>query len=135
MPSAKIDRISIQGFRSFGRTAQTLDISAPIVAVHASNSQGKTSLAEAFEFLLTGEIVRRSLTASSQDEFADALRNVHLQPGEEVYVEAQFIGPDAQPHTLRRTLVSDYGRGSNQGCSSTLRLDCGFRRKSPAIPG
>ena len=61
---------------------QTLEFPSPaLAAVWGPNSQGKTSLAEAVEFLLTGQIVRRALMASDQDDFADALCNVHLPPG------------------------------------------------------
>ena len=82
MTTPRINKIEIQGFRAFGKNAQALAFSSPIAAIWAPNSQGKTSLAEAFEFLLTGQIVRRQLMASTQDEFADALRNAHM-PAEE----------------------------------------------------
>jgi recombinational DNA repair ATPase RecF len=80
MAGLRINKVEIQGFRAFGRKGQTLAFGSAIAAVWAPNSQGKTSLAEAFEFLLTGEIVRRQLMASTQDEFADALRNAHMPP-------------------------------------------------------
>ena len=76
MSPCRIAKLDIQGFRAFGGMEQTLDLPAQLAAVWGPNSQGKTSLAEAVEFLLTGEIVRRDLMASSQDEFAGALRNV-----------------------------------------------------------
>jgi recombinational DNA repair ATPase RecF len=62
-----ISKLEIQGFRAFGRAVQTLDLPSLLAAVCGPNSQGKTSLAEAVEFLLTGQIVRRALMASSQD--------------------------------------------------------------------
>ena len=51
MPSVRINSLTLQGFRSFGRQAQSLTLTAPIAAIYANNSQGKTSLAEAIEFL------------------------------------------------------------------------------------
>ena len=121
MTSSKINKIEIQGFRAFGRNAQTLTFGSLLAAVWAPNSQGKTSLAEAFEFLLTGQIVRRQLTASTQDEFADALRNAHMPAGMPAYVEAEITGADGKPHKVQRTLISDYAK--RQDCQSTLQID------------
>src|SRR5437016_529101 len=118
MPSVRINNLTLQGFRSFGRLAQSLTLTAPIAAVYATNSQGKTSLAEAIEFLFTGEIVRRQLIASAQDEFADALRHAHLPAGMPVFVEAQLLCDDGIERTLRRTLASDYSRGSKHDCQT-----------------
>lgn len=121
MTTPRINKIEIQGFRAFGRNGQTLAFGAPIAAVWGPNSQGKTSLAEAFEFLLTGQIVRRQLMASTQDEFADALRNAHMPAAMPVYVEAEIVGADGAPRTVKRTLVSDYAK--RQDCQSALEID------------
>ena len=121
MTSPRIKRIEIQGFRAFGRERQTLAFGSRIAAVWAPNSQGKTSLAEAFEFLLTGQIVRRQLMASTRDEFADALRNAHMPDGTPTYVEAEITDADGTPHTIRRTLNSDYAKRGD--CQSTLQLN------------
>ena len=121
MPSPRIKRIEIQGFRAFGGEGQTLAFGSRIAAVWAPNSQGKTSLAEAFEFLLTGQIVRRQLMASTRDEFADALRNAHMPDGTPTYVEAEITDADGTPHTIRRTINSDYAK--REDCQSTLQLD------------
>jgi AAA domain len=121
MTNPRINRIEIQGFRAFGRNKQELVFHSPIAAVWAPNSQGKTSLAEAFEFLLTGQIVRRQLMASTQDEFADALRNAHIPAAMPVYVEAEIVGTDGTPHRVKRTLLADYAK--RQDCSSALEID------------
>jgi hypothetical protein len=110
MPGLRIKKLEIQGFRSFGRKLQTLEFPSALAAVWGPNSQGKTSLAEAFEFLLTGRIVRRELVASSQDEFADALRNAHMPAGVPVFVQAEIVDAAGVMHTVRRRLVSDYGK-------------------------
>ena len=121
MTSPKINKIEVQGFRAFGRNRQTLAFGSLPAAIWAPNSQGKTSLAEAFEFLLTGQIARRQLTASTQDEFADALRNAHMPAGMPAYVEAEITSADSKPHKVRRTLISDYAK--RQDCQSTLQID------------
>ena len=121
MSTPKINKIEIQGFRAFGRKGQTLSFGSALAAIWAPNSQGKTSLAEAFEFLLTGQIVRRQLVASTQDEFADALRNAHMPPAMPAYVEAEITGTDGKSHRIRRTLISDYAK--RKDCRSALQID------------
>jgi AAA domain len=121
MTSPRINRIEIQGFRAFGKNKQELAFGSLIAAVWAPNSQGKTSLAEAFEFLLTGQIVRRQLMASTQDEFADALRNAHMPAEMPVYVEAEITGTDGASHKVRRTRLADYAK--RQDCNSSLEID------------
>jgi DNA repair exonuclease SbcCD ATPase subunit len=116
-----IKKIEIQGFRAFGRKAQGLVLPSLIGAVWGPNSSGKTSLAEAFEFLLTGQIVRRELMGSSQDEFTDALTNAHLPLGTEVFVQAEIVGSDAKAHTIKRVLRADYGK--KQDCQTRLEID------------
>ena len=122
MMQPQISRIELQGFRSFGKTRQTLEPSPTISVLWGGNSQGKTSFAEALEFLLTGQIARRELLASMKDEFAEALRNAHIGNGP-VVVEAQIWCGDGKLRRLTRTLVEDYRRGTAAGCVSRLEID------------
>jgi hypothetical protein len=115
-----IKQIEVQGFRAFGKSAQFLAFNSLIACVWGPNSQGKTSLAEAIEFLLTGQIVRRELLASAQDEFADALRNVHMPKDLPVYVQAT-IAANGKSYFVKRTLSADYGK--KQDCQSILEID------------
>lgn len=117
----KIRSLTVKGFRAYGAIPQTLDLPGDITAVWGPNSTGKSSLAEAFEFLLTGGIVRRQLMASGVDEFADALRNAHLPTGNDVRVSARITSPDGGEHVLTRVLVSDYSK--KQECTSHLEVD------------
>src|SRR5688572_17389326 len=100
MPTLK--RITIQGFRCFGAQPQTLSFASNVAAVWGPNSNGKTSLCEAIEFLLTGCTIRREMLASAQDEFAGALRNAHVSETADVFVEAEFEAPTGR-RTVRRT--------------------------------
>ena len=121
MPALRISKLEIQGFRSFGRKPQTLTFTSPIAAVWAPNSHGKTSLAEALEFLLTGRLLRRELLASSQDEFADALRNAHIPAATPVSVQAEIAALDGKKHLVKRTLTADYEKRAD--CRSLLEVD------------
>jgi tetratricopeptide (TPR) repeat protein len=117
----RIQRIDLQGFRGFGASPQSFMLPDSVVALWGGNSQGKTSLAEAVEFLLTGHIMRRELLASAKDEFSHALRNAHIPDSVAVFVEAHFLCPDGVCRRLRRTLTTDY-EGS-AACVSKLEID------------
>ena len=110
MTAPRLRSLTVKGFRAYGAAEQTLNLPADIAVVWGPNSKGKTSLAEAIEFLLTGRIARRELMASSQDEFADALRNAHLPPEQQVYVAATVIGQDGASHQVKRVLTADYAK-------------------------
>lgn len=121
MTQPRIRSLTVRGFRSYGAIEQELKLPGDLTVAWAPNSKGKTSLAEAFEFLLTGRIVRRDLMASSKDEFADSLRNAHLPDDQDVYVRALISMPDGTVHSLRRVLTRDYGMRND--CQSRLELD------------
>ena len=117
----KATYLEVRGFRSYGTAAQRLELRAPLAVVHADNSQGKTSLAEALEFLFTGGTTRRLLLGGSPGEFQDALRNVHLAGTSPVYVEVGLDDGTGSVRVLRRELTCDYQRASD--CTSTLTVD------------
>ncbi|HTO00107.1 MAG TPA: AAA family ATPase [Microthrixaceae bacterium] len=117
----RVDYIEVQGFRSFGTESQRIEFNSKLAIIHADNSQGKTSLAEAVEFLLAGTISRRQLGGGSPAEFQDSLRNAHLSDGSVVYVAVGLSEDDGASHVLRRSLTSDY-QGAGE-CSSQLTLD------------
>ncbi len=119
--TCRISKLEIQGFRAFGRAVQNLDLPSLLAAICGPNSQGKTSLAEAVEFLLTGQIVRRALMGSSQDEFADALRNAHLPAGTQVFVQATITDSAGAPRVVKRVLKTDYSK--KQECETVLTID------------
>lgn len=114
--------LEIRGFRAFGTEARTLQLDAPLVVVHAGNSQGKTSLAEGIEFLLSGQNSRRELLGGAKAEYNDSLRNAHLPTtNADVYVEAVVRSTDGAIHRIRRELLCDFGQGTE--CDSRLLLD------------
>jgi tetratricopeptide (TPR) repeat protein len=117
----RIRRLEIRGFRAFGAEPQVLEFHGPMAVVWGPNSQGKTSLAEAIEFLLTGKTVRRELVASAKREFADALRNAHLPATEDVFVSAEIDDTTGQVHGIQRWLLRDYS--GRDPCESELTID------------
>lgn len=117
----RLRRLEVQGFRAFGAERQVLDFEKDLAFIYAPNSQGKTSLSEAIEFLLSGHTSRRDLQGSAVREFADALRNAHLPNGQEVVVHAVIIGIDGNQHIVERKLTRDYT--AKDSCASTLTVN------------
>lgn len=114
--------VEIRGFRAFGVEPRKLSLDATLVIAHAGNSQGKSSLAEALEFLIAGRSSRRDLLGGAKAEYDDSLRNAHLPEGDDdVYVAAGVRTSDGAVHVIRRELVADFGHGAE--CASRLVVD------------
>ena len=122
LPRTRLIRIEIRGFRAFGTEPRRLDFDAPLIVVHAGNSQGKSSLAEAVEFLFAGTSSRRELLGGAKAEYNDSLRNAHLPAGDDlVYVAAGVRCPDSIVRVVRRELSCDFGPGTE--CRTRLLID------------
>lgn len=122
MSGPRLVSVEIRGFRAFGTEARELHLDAPLAVVHAGNSQGKTSLAEALEFLISGRSSRRELLGGAKAEYHDSLRNAHLPAGDDaVHVDAVIRASDGTTHRVRRELVCDFGPGAE--CQSRLLVD------------
>lgn len=120
--STRLVSLEIRGFRAFGTEPRTLDLDAGLVVIHAGNSQGKTSLAEAIEFLISGRSSRRELLGGAKAEYNDSLRNAHLADSDtDVYVQAAIRDAAGNTHQVRRELLCDFGQGTE--CESRLLID------------
>jgi hypothetical protein len=112
--------LEITGFRSFS-VKQRLDFTSPLALIWGGNSQGKTSIAEAIEFLMTGNTVRQSLLGGETAEHYSSLRCVHHPKGEQVIVAAGVVDASGVERRVARTLDLDLGRGQER--TSTLTID------------
>jgi hypothetical protein len=109
-----------------------LEFEHDLAVILGTNSQGKTSIIEALEFMFTGSSSRRELLGS-KGEHEGALRCAHLPAADsEMWVAAVIETPDGVEHQVRRTLVADYGFA--EGCRSTLTID-GVPAASLAVLG
>jgi hypothetical protein len=117
----KLNWIEICGFRAFGSTPQRLVFTSNLAVVSGANSQGKTSLSEAFEFLITGRTVRRELMGGASSEFSHCLKNAHLSNDDAVYVKAGIVDDAGVEHEVLRLLIADYT--ANADCQSVLVID------------
>lgn len=120
---ATIRSVEPRYFRGFRVLAEPIVFSRGLTVIDGKNSSGKTSLAEALEWLFTGGLVRRSMKdLGNARELANCVGNQFRPAGEETWVEVVFDTADG-PLALRRLLVEDYGVTSTAPCTSRLFAD------------
>lgn len=125
-PSSRVEEevrlIGVQPhyFRGFLALGGPALFTAPLVVVYGRNSAGKTSLAEALEWLITGTLERRKL--GDARELERCVGNQFRPEGEKTWVEAIFeVGSERL--RLRRELVEDFGSTQASRCVSRLFLN------------
>lgn len=97
--------LSIRGsfFGGFGDTA-SIPLDSPLVIFSGPHGSGKTSIAEALEWLFVGTTCRRLRSDVDEVEYRGALRSVLCPEGTDPFVEVQVRLRDNSTRTLRRTL-------------------------------
>ncbi len=77
----RLESISIQGFRGYGKKARHIDLSAPVILFAGDNRSGKSSTLNAIEWVLYGEeVIKKGMGISerkdwlTQNRFSDATR-------------------------------------------------------------
>lgn len=63
------------------------------------------------------------MLAGAKDEFADSLRNAHIDEKAVVAVDIVLVDAGGSDRIVRRELKDDYQRGSAAGCVSSLTID------------
>ena len=120
--------MSVTGFRGIGEQAELEVQPGPgLTLVVGRNGSGKSSFADALEFLLTGDAMRWSKRTA---DWKKGWRNLHA--GNDTIIEAEFLVPDesnpvtlhyawgtskkveggagwAQPHGRPRTSLAEFG--------------------------
>ena len=115
-------------FRGFKTVPDPIDLTGTLIVIEGKNSSGKTSLAEALEFLLRGSLSRREEQGEGNpQELEDCIGN-QLRPSDEsTFVEATLVKhsgtADEEQLILKRLLTKDYGTTSTSSCESKLFLD------------
>ena len=115
-------------FRGFKALPEPIDLTGSLIVIEGKNSSGKTSLAEALEFLFRGSLSRREEHGEGNPEELENCIENQLRPSDEsTSVEATFVRhsgtPDEKQLVLRRLLTKDYGTTSTSSCESKLHLD------------
>ena len=107
-------------FRGFRQLEQSIRFDGDLVVIDGKNSSGKTSLAEAIEWLLTGGISRRM--NGDPKELSRFVSNRFKTKNEKTWVECE-LEHSGQRTTLKRTLIEDYGSTRNSVCKTRLSVD------------
>lgn len=97
--------VEVRGLRSFG-IEQSLIFDEEIALVWGGNSQGKTSVAEAVEFLLSGTVVRPVMLGGAKNQYDRSLRNAYLPDDEPTVVRAGIDDADGNERRVERQLTT-----------------------------
>ncbi len=128
VPSIKIKSLQAHHFRGFRESEGPINLIGDFIVIEGRNSSGKTSLAEALEWLFSGSLSRReSSFAGNARELEDCVTNQFRPAGADTWVSASFAhtpqGENVQEFSLRRVLTEDYGSTSTAACKSVLYHD------------
>jgi len=105
---AKLKTIKIGGFRGFNsETEIPLD---EVVLIYGLNGSGKSSLAEAIEWLFFNDISRRRLSPCPGEYVGSYLKNLYTSPDKKSFVEV-VVDNNGAELTLRKELESERGGG------------------------
>ena len=111
-------------FRGFRNLSHPINLRGKLVVIDGHNSSGKTSLAEAFEWLLSGVLVRRSLLdMGDAKELENCISNQLRPSDEQTWVEAEFITPNGEIIKIKRILMKDYGDKKSSVAESQLYIN------------
>lgn len=111
-------------FRGFRKLDHTINLTGDLVVLDGRNSSGKTSLTEAFEWLITGELLRRKLNElGNSRELENCICNQLKPDNEQTWVEASFESETGDQITLKRILERDYGSTQTSTPASVLFKD------------
>ena len=128
VPSIKITSLQVHCFRGFRESEGPVTLIGDFIVVEGRNSSGKTSFAEALEWLFSGSLSRRETSdAGNARELEDCVANQFRPAGVETWVSASFAHTpeeeEVQEFSLRRLLTEDYGSTSTSACKSVLYHD------------
>jgi DNA repair exonuclease SbcCD ATPase subunit len=95
----RLVNLTIRNFRGFGSTAEPISLDGDLLLFFGPNGFGKTSLAEAIEWLFYGTTKRRQLgDGYSRSEYANSFANIHGGTPTNVTATVEISG--------RRTVLS-----------------------------
>lgn len=89
----RLMNLTIRNFRGFGNAGQTIPLDGDLLLFYGPNGFGKTSLAEAIEWLFYGMTKRRQQgDAYSRSEYANSFANIHGGTPTDVSATVEIAG-------------------------------------------
>lgn len=111
-------------FRGFRSVEYPINLTGKLVVIDGHNSTGKTSLAEAFEWLLSGQLIRRDLgDMGDSKELENCISNQFRSESESTWVESEFLLENGEKIKLKRVLTRDYDQTKNSKAESEFYLN------------
>ena len=93
----KLKNMEISYFRGFREARRPIDLNDDFIVIEGRNSSGKTSFAEALEWLFTGALSRRDQGGSGNArELDQCITNQFRPEAEETWVSATFVMDDQE---------------------------------------
>ena len=128
----KLEKIVVQAFRGYPTRADVV-LAGDVVLLSGENGTGKTSLTEAFEWVLFDSIVRKE-RSKTRGEYQGSswIRSVHAPADLETFAEIT-LNKDGRRHVVRRALAGNGSELTIDGQSATsvevlgLRTEDAFR--------
>lgn len=111
----KIKSLKICGFRGFSGETFFRFNDAKVILLYGPNGHGKTSVFDAIEWALSGEIHRFN-QATDERNRTRFIRNMHTDQSKKTYIEVELISPNGKIYKIKRTCtarpqdITDYGK-------------------------
>jgi energy-coupling factor transporter ATP-binding protein EcfA2 len=129
----RLEQITVQAFRGYPGRADVV-LSGDVVLLSGENGTGKTSLTEAFEWVLFDSIVRKE-RSKTRGEYQGSswIRSVHAASDVETYAEVTLT-EGAKRHVVRRTLVGNATELTIDGAPASDVRGLGLRTEDAFRP-
>jgi chromosome segregation protein len=98
----KVDFVEVSGFRGFRETLR-MDVASGFTVISGRNGIGKSTLCDAIEFAITGEIDKYRVERAGRETLDDYLWWRGDGSPSEQYVKVGFLGANGQPFVIRRS--------------------------------
>ena len=102
----RLQTISGSFFRGFGESTP-IAVDSDLIIIFGPNGSGKTSIAEALEWLFFGTTRRRIRSEVDEVEYRQCFKNVKCPDDSDPYVEAEVQLDDGSVHKIKRVMHFD----------------------------